>query len=100
MFKFSAIKSLRAKLILGSVVIEIIMLSLLVGNSIRLTGNAFVDQAQRQNDDLQPLFNAALVGPMAQRDYATLGEILKGIQSDQGLVYLVLLDNRAMWWHP
>ena len=95
MFKFSAVKSLRAKLILASVVVEIVMLSLLVGNSIRLTGNGFVDQAQRQNDDLKPLFNAALVGPMAQRDYATLGEILKGIQSDQGLIYLVLLDNRA-----
>ena len=71
------------------------MLTLLVGNSVRLIDNGLLDQAKRKNDDLKPLFNAALVGPMAQRDYATLAEILHEINSEQGVTYLVLLDSQG-----
>lgn len=95
MLTFIAFKSLRAKLILASVVVEVIMLTLLVGNSVRLIDMSLLDQAKSKNDDLQPLFNAALVGPMAQRDYATLGEILKEIRGEKGISYLVLLDNQG-----
>ena len=70
------------------------MLAILVGNSMRLIDSGLLDQAKLKNEDLMPLFNAALVGPMAQRDYATLGEILHEIQSEQGVTYLVLLDSR------
>ncbi len=94
MFKFKFFHSLRAKLILASVVVEVVMLSLLVGNSMRLIDNGLLEQAKLKNEDLMPLFNAALVGPMAQRDYATLNEILHEIISKQGVTYLVLLDNR------
>ncbi len=82
-------------MILASVLVEIIMLTLLVGNSIRLIDSSLLDQAKSKNNDLKPLFNAALVGPMAQRDYATLGEILKEIQDEKGVPYLVLLDNQG-----
>ena len=95
MFNFSVVKSLRTKLILASVVVEIVMLTLLVGNSVRLIDTSLVDQAKLKDDNLKPLFNAALVGPMAQRDYATLGEILKEIQTEKGVTYLVLLDNQG-----
>ena len=94
MFKFKDLHSLRAKLIFASVLVEVVMLTLLVGNSVRLIDSGLLDQAKLKNDDLKPLFNAALVGPMAQRDYATLGEILREIQSEQGVTYLVLLDKR------
>ena len=70
------------------------MLAILVGNSMRLIDSGLLDQAKLKNEDLVPLFNAALVGPMAQRDYATLGEILHEIQSEQGVTYLVLMDSR------
>jgi len=94
LFKFKDIHSLRAKLIFASVIVEVVMLTLLVGNSVRLIDNGLLDQAKLKNDDLKPLFNAALVGPMAQRDYATLGEILHEIQTEQGVTYLVLLDTQ------
>ena len=92
---FFAFRSLRAKLIVASVVVEIIMLTLLVGNSVRLIDLSLLDQAKSKDEDLKPLFNAALVGPMAQRDYATLGEILREIQGDKGVPYLILLDNQG-----
>jgi len=85
---------LRAKLIVASVLVEVVMLTLLVGNSVRLIDNGLLDQAKLKNDDLKPLFNAALVGPMVQRDFATLGEILQEIQTEQGVTYLVLLDKQ------
>ncbi|MBT9613281.1 MAG: EAL domain-containing protein [Burkholderiales bacterium] len=70
------------------------MLTLLVGNSVRITDNSLVAQAKLKNNDLKPLFNASLIGPMVQRDYATLSEILKEIRSDKGVAYLILLDNQ------
>jgi len=87
-------KSLRAKLIFASVLVEVVMLSLLVGNSVRITDNSLVAQAKLTDSDLKPLFNASLIGPMAQRDYATLSEILKEIRSDKGVAYLILLDTQ------
>ncbi|MHB1232765.1 MAG: EAL domain-containing protein [Burkholderiales bacterium] len=92
---FAIFRSLRTKLILTSIVVEVIMLALLVGNSVRLTDSSLAEQTQLKDDDLKPLFNAALIGPMAQRDYATLGEILRGIRTDQGVTYLVLLDSQG-----
>ena len=95
MFKFKVFYSLRAKLILVSVLVEIVMLGLLVSNGVRLIDQGLLDQAKFKNEDLKPLFNAALVGPMAQRDYATLNEILHEIVSAHGVTYLVLLDNQG-----
>ncbi len=94
MFKFKDFHSLRAKLIIASVIVEVVMLTLLVGNSVRLIDSGLLDQAKLKNDDLRPLFNAALVGPMVQRDYTTLGEILHEIQTEKGVTYLVLLDSQ------
>ena len=39
-------RSLRAKLLLASVFVEVVMLSLLVVNSLRLTNASLLDQAQ------------------------------------------------------
>ena len=94
MFNINSFQSLRAKLIFASVLVEVLMLTLLVGNSVRLIDSGLLDQAKLKNDDLKPLFNAALVAPMVQRDYATLGEILQEIQTEQGVTYLVLLDKQ------
>ena len=94
MFKLFKFNSLRAKLIFASMLVEVVMLTLLVGNSVRIIDTSLVTQAKLKDDDLKPLFNASLIGPMVQRDYATLSEILKEIRSDKGVVYLILLDNQ------
>src|SRR5712692_4331416 len=85
--------SLRLKLVLASVVVEILMLTLLVGNSVRLIEDNMVDQAKLRMQELTPLLNSSLVGPLAQRDYATLQEILQESRRKDGIRYLVLLDT-------
>jgi diguanylate cyclase (GGDEF)-like protein/PAS domain S-box-containing protein len=87
------LNSLRVKLVLGSVLVELLLLTLLVANSERLTETSLVEQARQRIEELHPLLGASLAGPLAQRDYATLEEILKESQSDKGITYLALFDN-------
>ena len=69
------------------------MLSLLVFNSVRLSQDSLIAQAQLRYTELNTLFNAALAAPLAQRDYATLHEILDENLDQQGIVYAVLVDR-------
>ena len=93
MFKFPRALSLRTKLILLSLIVEVVMLSLLVFNSVRLSQDSLLAQAQLRYTELNTLFNAALAAPLAQRDYATLHEILAESLHQQGIVYAVLIDR-------
>ena len=85
--------SLRTKLIVLALTVEVVMLSLLVFNSVRLSQDSLVAQAQLRYTELNTLFNAALAAPLAQRDYATLHEILSESLNRQGIVYAVLVDR-------
>lgn len=85
--------SLRFKIVLTSVLVEVVMLTLLVTNGVRLVDDSLTAQALEKNEEFKPLFSAALVGPLAQRDYATLQEILGELRNDQGVPYLILFDN-------
>jgi diguanylate cyclase (GGDEF)-like protein/PAS domain S-box-containing protein len=89
----SRFPSLRLKIVLASVLVEIVMLTLLVTNGVRLVEDSLTSQALEKNEEFKPLFGAALVGPLAQRDYATLQEILDELRSERGVRYLVLFDN-------
>ena len=86
-------RSLRAKLLLASVLVQTVMLGLLVVNNLRLINDSLLDQAQVRVTELSTLFNAALAAPMAQRDYGTLRDILQDMRSEQGIAYLVLHDR-------
>lgn len=70
------------------------MLSLLVFNSVRVSQESLIAQAKVRYAELDTLFNAALAAPLAQRDYATLHEILAESLDPQGIVYAVLVDRR------
>lgn len=86
-------RSLRFRLVLAAVVVEVLALSVLVGNSIRINRAALVDQAATWARSTAPLLNASLAAPLAQRDYATVQQVLAEIRSDQALSYLVLTDR-------
>lgn len=94
MFKSPRSLSLRTKLILLSLIVEVVMLSLLVFNSVRLSQESLIAQAKVRYTELNTLFNAALAAPLAQRDYATLHEILAESLDQHGIVYAVLVDRR------
>jgi diguanylate cyclase (GGDEF)-like protein/PAS domain S-box-containing protein len=85
--------SLRFKLLIASVIVEVVMLTLLVSNSVRLIHDNLNKQGLVRTQEIQPLLNAALSAPLAQRDYGTLQEILNEIQNRDGIAYLAVFDN-------
>jgi diguanylate cyclase (GGDEF)-like protein/PAS domain S-box-containing protein len=98
-------KSLRFKLLMTSVLIEVVMLTLLVTNSVRLIESNLSEQGIARVEEIRPLLNAALSGPLAQRDYGTLQEILNEIQNCHGIAYLAVFNNdkkliAATGWNP
>ncbi len=68
------------------------MLTLLVGNSLRLLQDSLGSQAESHVAQLAPVLNAALVAPLAQSDYATVQAILDESRAVPGIVYLAVLD--------
>jgi diguanylate cyclase (GGDEF)-like protein/PAS domain S-box-containing protein len=86
-------RSLRAKLVLTSVVLLVVMLAALAANSMRLLEDALIEQARVRGRLLAPMLNAALAVPVAQHDYATVRNILRESRTEDGLSYLVLLDK-------
>lgn len=87
--------SLRFKLVLASTLVEAVLLTLLVANSVRLMNNSLAEQTQIRLEELAPLFNASLAPPLVQRDYAALQDILEGIVQAKGLVYIQAIDHRG-----
>ena len=85
--------SLRFKLALASVVVEAIMLTALIWNSTRITGNALNEISKNHVESLVPLLNAGIAAPLAQRDYATLDELLGRIVRRESLVYVEVRDE-------
>ncbi|MBZ0092449.1 MAG: EAL domain-containing protein [Sulfuricellaceae bacterium] len=93
MKRFSPSRSLRFKLVLASVVVELAMLTLLVANSVRVMQAHLLDQAEIRMEEVRPLLNASLASALAERDYGTLDGVLKQVRREQGIRYLVLYDN-------
>lgn len=96
MLKLPRRLSLRSKLVLLLLIVEVAMLTLLVVNSVRLSQDSLIEQAQIRYTELNTLFNAALAAPLAQRDYATLHEILAESVHQEGIVYAVLVDRAEL----
>jgi len=86
-------RSLRFKLVLASVVVEIIMLTVLVWNSTRITGDAMQEIFQNHIKSLVSLMNVSLAAPLVQRDYATLNDRLGRIVSQDSLTYIEVHDE-------
>ncbi len=88
-----AIKSLRFKLILASIFVEILMLTFLVFNSVRIMRTDLIAQAQTRLFEVGPLLNASLAPALAERDYGSLDSLLNQVRRDKGINYLVLYDD-------
>ena len=86
-------RSLRLKLILASVIVEVLVFTALVVNGVRLTENQLLEQAKIRIDELTPVLNAALVGPLVEQDFGTLQGILDGTRREKAIVYLVLFSD-------
>jgi signal transduction histidine kinase/CheY-like chemotaxis protein/HAMP domain-containing protein len=86
-------RSIRGRMLMVAIAVETIMLTLLVANSLRLLSGHMTEQASDHVAQLTPVLNAALVAPVAQRDFATVQAILDESRAVQGIDYLALVDS-------
>jgi diguanylate cyclase (GGDEF)-like protein/PAS domain S-box-containing protein len=98
-------RSLSSKLVLTSVLLLVVMLAALAANSLRLMEEALIEQARLRARLIGPMLNAALAGPLAEGDAATLQNILRASRAEESLSYLVLMDTHgqvvaADGWDP
>ncbi len=86
-------RSLRFKLALTSIVVEIVMLAFLISNSASIATQALEDQTRYRVQEIIPLLNASLATPLVERDYATLDEIISQVVRKDGIEYLRISDE-------
>ena len=91
-------RSLRLQLVLASTIVEFVMLGVLVWNSTRIVDQAMTTGIERRVEMLAPLLNASLAPALAQRDFATLDELLERVVRNETLVYVEVRDvlNRSV----
>jgi len=85
-------RTLRGRLVAAALLVELVMLAILVGNSQRLLRNAMGEQARDQAEQIAPVLTAALVAPLAQSDYATVQAVLQESHAIRGIDYLAVTD--------
>jgi len=85
-------RSLRFRLLLAALAIELLVLAVLIANGLRLIDDRLNTQTLRHQEAIQQAYRVAVVVPLATRDYATLRDILDGWQQNEDIDYLVLTD--------
>lgn len=86
------LQSVRARLLIAALVVEAVMVTVLVSNSMRLLHDYMSQQMKQHAEQIAPILAAALVAPLAQSDYATVKSVLKESQHSQGIRYLVVTN--------
>ena len=88
--------SIRTRLVIVSIVIEVTMLGLLIGNSLRLMTEVMEDRTEARLQTVNPLLNASLGARLFERDYTSVNEILRQLVNSQAaeLDYIVVFDDK------
>ncbi|MBP6483350.1 MAG: EAL domain-containing protein [Sterolibacterium sp.] len=81
---------LRFRLLIASLLIELVMMVVLVGNSLRLIDVNLVRQTERRITAIELAYKTAVALPLASRDYATLRDVLDGWRQADDMVYLAV----------
>jgi len=89
-------QSLRLKLILASVAVEVIMLTLLLGNSLRIINNTIQEQTALYVESINPLLVVSLSEYVFTRDYATLIVVLDKLVKApmSSFTYIAVFDDQ------
>jgi signal transduction histidine kinase/DNA-binding response OmpR family regulator/HPt (histidine-containing phosphotransfer) domain-containing protein len=93
MMRLSLRHTVRGQLLLLAIGVEVVMLTILVLNSLRLQHGAMTDQARSQAKQFYPVLGAALTAPLAQRDFATVQAVIDESRSSGGVDYIVVVDR-------
>ncbi len=93
MIRIALRHTIRGRLLLLAIGVEILMLTIMVANSLRLLHGAMSNQARSQAAQYYPVLEAALTAPLAQRDYVTVQAIINESRSAGGVDYIVIVDR-------
>jgi diguanylate cyclase (GGDEF)-like protein/PAS domain S-box-containing protein len=93
MSRWPTLNSLRIRLLLSSLVVEAVMLALLVANSARLIQEQLAQLTENRIQAIQLAYGTAVAGPLAERNYPTLQDILAGWQSAEDVSYIAITDR-------
>jgi two-component system, sensor histidine kinase len=93
MKRFSPWNTVRGRLLILAIGIEMLMLTVLVCNSLRLLNSAMTNQARSQAAQYHPVLNAALTAPLAQHDYATVQAVINESRTTGDVLYIVVEDQ-------
>src|SRR5574341_1009816 len=85
--------SLRTRLLLAGVLVNVMMLALLIADGISVMNKKLDERARIHLEEQKQLLNAALSVPLAGRQYRPLAQILERVRTDSGITYLVLFDH-------
>ncbi len=88
-------RSLRFRMIAASLVIEALLLFVLVANSVRLIDHYLSQQLESRVMAMELAYKTAVSVPLAQRDYATLRDILDAWRQAGDIEYLVVTDPKG-----
>ena len=91
--KYPFWQTVRGRLLLFAILVEVVMLVILVWNSLRLVDWHMTNQEQRHANEISPVLIAALIAPMAQRDYATVQAVLNDSRTGNEIEYLVVKNS-------
>ncbi len=84
---------LRTRLLLGSAVVQLVMMALLIYSSISVMDDKLIERTRVHLEEQKHLLSAALAAPLAQSDRSKVNEVLERARREQGIEYLVLFDH-------
>ena len=97
MKRFSPWNTVRGRLLILAIGIEMLMLTVLVFNSLRLLHGAMTNQARSQAAQYHPVLKAALTAPLAQHDYATVQAVINESRTAGEVLYIVVVEPTGKW---
>lgn len=87
--------SMRWKLVLASVLVEVVMLAMLVWNGLRLMDETLQKQSQVRLQEISVLLNASLGPALASQDYAPIADVFRQSRRSDGIQYFLLTDPQG-----
>ena len=85
--------SLRYKLTLAALLVEVVMFAFLIGNGVQFTNHALQQQADQRVHEIAETLAIALSTPMSQRDDISVRDIIESLQRDDDLVMIEVRDG-------
>ncbi|MDR1350666.1 MAG: EAL domain-containing protein, partial [Zoogloeaceae bacterium] len=87
------IHSFRTRLLLSSLLVSILTLFLLIGNNLLLTNRYFQTEQSEYALEQGKIFGEVFAPYLLTHDYATLRDMLDNLRQNQGLIYIVVVDE-------